>query len=54
MVRLPVCAAVPRMRIWVALVENTVSALVGTLPWLQFVAVAHEPVEAPMKLLVWA
>jgi hypothetical protein len=48
MVRLPACAAVPLMRTWVPLVENTSCALMGTLPKLQFVAVAHVLLEAPV------
>jgi len=55
MVRLPATAAVPDVILTsVPLVEKTLSELVGTVPRLQFVAVAHDVAVAPVKLLVWA
>ena len=54
-VKLPATAAVPDIILTsVALVEKTLSALVGTVPRLQFAAVAHDAVFVPVKLLVWA
>jgi hypothetical protein len=54
-VKLPATAAVPDVILTsVALVEKTLSVLVGTVPRLQFAAVAHDAVFVPVKLLVWA